>query len=88
MPIPLLLAVDPVTLTAIGVGISALTGIGSVIASATNKPKPPAMPAPTPPATTPQGSPDTNKPAGNSFLAAAAGAPAAAQQGGKTLLGQ
>lgn len=89
MTIPLTLAFDPATLTAIGIGLSGLAGVGSLANSLFNAPKAPSLPAPTPPASSPVGTPGTNKaPGGPSFLAAAAAPPPTSQQGGKTLLGQ
>lgn len=86
--IPLLLA-DPATLTALALGGSALAGLGTTAATLFNQPKAPAQPGPTPPASTPTGTPSTNKSAtGPSFLAAAAAPPQSGQTGGKTLLGQ
>lgn len=87
MSVPLVLALDPATLTAVGLGLTALTGATSLIGGLT-APKAPSAPAAPPPSSLPQGTPSTNKAPGSSFLAAAAGAPPAAQQGGKTLLGQ
>jgi hypothetical protein len=86
-----LVLADPASLTAIALGASALTGAGSLAAQLfSSGPKAPAMPAPTPPANTPVGTPSSNKGGvgGQSFLAAAAAAPGAQQQSGKTLLGQ
>lgn len=81
--------VDPVTLTAIGVGLSGLAGAGSLANSLFNAPKAPSMPAPTPPASTPTGTPTTNAGTGGpSFLAAAAAPPGAGGTANKTLLGQ
>jgi len=86
---------DPVSLTAIGMGVSALAGAGGTVASLINRPKAPQAPMtpPTPaPSQQPQGSPNSSQPQQTpSFLAAAA----SPQQGqtigggqGKTLLGQ
>ena len=81
---------DPVTLTALGVGLSGLAGAGTLATQLfSSKPSAPSMPAPTPPSQTPTGTSSTNKVgSGPSFLAAAAAPPTASQQGGKTLLGQ
>lgn len=80
---------DPGTMMAIGLGISALTGIGTTAATLMNQPKPPAMPGTPPPSETPVGTPTSNRPEGGaqSFLAAAAGGQQQ-QQTGKTMLGQ
>ena len=91
----LVLAIDPVTLTAIGLGISALAGAGGTVASIVDKPKAPAapnVPAAPPPAGQPQGSATSNMPQQTPSFLAAATAPG--QQNtigggnGKTLLGQ
>lgn len=85
---------DPVTITAIGLGVSALAGAGGVAASLINKPKAPSAPveAPAPsPQSQPQGTPSSAAPQQTpSFLAAAAGPGQANTTGGqgKTLLGQ
>lgn len=86
---------DPVSLTAIGLGITALTGAAGVATSLINKPKAPAapnVPAPTPPASNPQGTPGSAVPQQSPSFLAAATTP---QQGstigggsGKSLLGQ
>ena len=78
---------DPATLTAVALGASALTGAGTLAATALNKPKAPSTPAPAPPSQNPTGTPTTNanQPA-PSFLAAAA-APQGGQAASKTLLG-
>lgn len=85
--IPLVLA-DPLTLTAIGTGVSALIGGGSLINSIVNAPKAPTAPSAPPPAQSPNGTPNTNKGNAPSFLSSAAAAPGQESQGGKTLLGQ
>jgi hypothetical protein len=85
---------DPATLTAIGLGISALSGAAGATASLINKPKAPAPPqaAPAPPPQSqPQGSPTSGVPQQTpSFLAAAASPNQSNTTGGqgKTLLGQ
>ena len=80
---------DPVTLTAIGIGVGALSGAGTLAATLlTPKPAAPSMPSPSAPSQSPTGTPDTNKSAsGPSFLAAAA-APQQGQTANKGLLGQ
>lgn len=80
---------DPVTLTAIAAGTSALIGAGSLAYTALGpKPQVPGMPAAPPPAQTPTGSPTGTSTQGPSFLAAAA-APSGNQTAGqKSLLGQ
>lgn len=91
----LTLALDPITLTAIGLGVSSLIGAGSSVVSAVDKPKapaPPNQPAPPPPAQQPQGSQNSNAPQQTpSFLAAATQPQQQNTIGngqGKTLLGQ
>src|SRR6185437_14626223 len=87
--------IDPATLTAIGLGVSALAGTAGAAASIINKPKAPAPPeaAPAPPPQSqPQGSPTSGVPQQTpSFLAAAASPSQSNTTGsgaGKTLLGQ
>lgn len=80
-------AIDPATLTAVGVGLSTLIGGASLVSSLSNKPAAPSMPAPAAPTQTPTGSPTTNAQSSPSFLAAAA-APTSGQTGQKSLLGQ
>lgn len=82
---------DPITLTAIGLGVSAAASVGGAAAAFMNRPKAPSVPGapPTPaPAQQPTGSPQGSTPTGQPSFLAAAAAPAAVQQGGKTLLGQ
>lgn len=86
---------DPVTMTAIGLGVSGLAAAGGTVASLVNRPKAPAAPM-TPPTPAPEQQPQGTQTSGQpqqtpSFLAAAA----TPQQGqtigggqGKTLLGQ
>lgn len=89
------LAFDPITLTAIGLGVSSLIGAGTAVEGAINKPKAPAAPnapAPAPPATNPQGSSTSAAPQQTPSFLAAATTPQQGQTvgggGGKTLLGQ
>ncbi len=71
-----LVLADPISLTAIGLGVSALAGAGGTAASLLNRPKAPPTPMtpPTPaPQQQPQGSPTAAAPQQTpSFLAAAA----------------
>lgn len=86
-----ILAFDPVTLTAIGLGVSALGSIGGAAAGLANRPKAPAVPN-TPPTPTPIQQPTANaaptSAAGQPSFLAAAAAPQSGQAPGKTLLGQ
>lgn len=86
---------DPISITAIGLGVSALASAGGAAFSLINKPKAPATPneAPAPsPQSQPQGTPASAAPQQTpSFLAAAAGPQQSNTAGGgagKTLLGQ
>src|SRR5690348_14270480 len=92
---PFVFGIDPVTLTAIGLGISALAGAGGTVASLANRPKAPAAPMtpPTPaPEQQPQGSQTSGQPQQSPSFLAAAAAPTQQQTigggQGKTLLGQ
>jgi len=80
-------ALDPATLTAIGVGISALTGAGTLAATALNAPKAPSTPAPAPPSQNPTGTPTTNANTPQPSFLAAAATPQGGQTATKTLLG-
>lgn len=79
---------DPATLTAVGIGLSGLSAAGGLASSLFGGKSAPAMPAPSAPAQSPVGSPDSNKPSGSPSFLAAAAAPAAGQSAQKSLLGQ
>lgn len=89
------LALDPITLTAIGLGVSSLIGAGTAVEGAINKPKAPSAPpttSPAAPATNPQGSSTSAVPQQTPSFLAAATTPQSGQTvgggSGKTLLGQ
>lgn len=87
---PFAFALDPVSLTAIGLGLSGLGAAGGAAAQLLSRPKAPPVPKtpPTPaPAQQPAPPPTTGPAGGPSFLAAAA-TPPLSMQAGKTLLGQ
>lgn len=82
--------VDPITLTALAAGSSALIGGASLANTLLNKPQTPSVPPPAAPVQTPTGTPTSNVPSnsGPSFLAAAAMPQGNQAAGAKTLLGQ
>lgn len=86
--IHLILAIDPLTISLIGLGLGAASGAASLFGGS-SAPAAPTIPAAAPPVQPPVGDQSTNKSAqAPSFLAAAATPTQNQSSGAKSLLGQ
>lgn len=87
MNVPLTLAIDPLTISLLGLGLGAIGGATSLFSG--GAPEAPAIPPAAPPVQPPVGDQNTNKSAqAPSFLAAAATPNQNQSSGAKSLLGQ